>query len=254
LPTGEEVDVQVGDRFAGMGPVVDHQPKALGEAQLAGHLARHEQQVAQERFVALLREAHAGDGLPGDDKEVNGSLGLDIVDHEAAVILVFDACGDFAIGNFLEEGLGGHGGEADRRARSDKEQSEVCIWIRPTDGKGAEVFDRIGLLGLVGEAAAGAGPGWRSGVDIGDHDRGAALGSLAAEGGEKFGAQEEGAGSFPIAEGEAGVLIHRTGVGAEAPKKFEKGIDRGGGHALLDAYGVHRIEHLGGEVEVAAGE
>jgi hypothetical protein len=39
---------------------------------------------------------------------MDGGLGLDVVDHDAAIVLEFDLRGDLAVDDSLEEGLG-HG-------------------------------------------------------------------------------------------------------------------------------------------------
>jgi hypothetical protein len=98
--------VEMGHGFAGIGTVVDDESEAARDTKFFGDYASREQQVAEDGFVGGCGFADAGDDGFRDDEEVDGGGGGDVVDHDAAVVLVFDLGGDFAVDDALEEGLG----------------------------------------------------------------------------------------------------------------------------------------------------
>jgi len=102
LAAAEEVDVQVGDGFAAMGTVVDHDAVARGEFEIAGDLGGNEEEVTEEGLVLGQGFADAGDQLFGNDQHMHRGLGLHIVDRDAVLILVRDLGGDFSVDDFLE--------------------------------------------------------------------------------------------------------------------------------------------------------
>lgn len=95
--------MEVWDRFTRVSPVIDHDPKAVGQAELFGDHTGCDQKVPEDRLI--------GSGCFADpryqffryDEQVNGRLWLDVVQHDADFILVFDACGDFPIDDPLED-------------------------------------------------------------------------------------------------------------------------------------------------------
>lgn len=97
--------MEVGDGFAGVGAVVDDEAEAAGEVEFFGDDAGGDEEVAELGFVGGRGFADAGYQFFGDNEEVDGGLGLDVVDDDAAVVLVFDLRGDFAVDDFLEEGF-----------------------------------------------------------------------------------------------------------------------------------------------------
>jgi hypothetical protein len=103
------VDVEVRDTFAGVGAVVDDEAVTAGEVEFFGYDSGRDEEVAELGLVGGRGFADAGDEFFGDDQEVDGSLRLDVVDDDAAVVLVLDLGGDFAVDDFLEEGFR-HGG------------------------------------------------------------------------------------------------------------------------------------------------
>ena len=104
---GQEVDVQVRDGFAGVRAVVDHEAKAAGELEFFSDYAGGEEQVAEHGFIGGRGVTDAGDYVFRNDEQVNRGLGGDVVDDDAAVVLVLDLGGDFAVDDALEEGLHG---------------------------------------------------------------------------------------------------------------------------------------------------
>lgn len=101
--------VQVRDAFASVRAVVDHDPESLGKFQVRGHLSGDEQKVPEERFVPFPRVADPGDGLAGNYQKMNRSLGLNVTQNDAAVVLVEEVTRDLSGDNFFEQGFLGHG-------------------------------------------------------------------------------------------------------------------------------------------------
>lgn len=106
MAAAEDVEVEVGNGFAAVGPVVDDDAEAVTvEAFLLGDGAEAGHHVAEEFLVFGGGFGDAGDGLFWDKEEVGGGLGTDVAETEAEVVLVDDVGGDLAIGDFLEEGF-----------------------------------------------------------------------------------------------------------------------------------------------------
>lgn len=96
--------MDVGDALAGIGATVDDNPKAPLELELDCEFAGDDKQVAEDSLVLRLRLGKARDQLLWDYQEVNGSLGLDVMDHDAAFVLVLYLCRDLTVDDALEEG------------------------------------------------------------------------------------------------------------------------------------------------------
>ena len=94
--------MQVGDALAAVRPVVDHDPEALGESQLLGDSSGREQQVAEERLVGGGGLGDARDRLLRKQVHMHRRLRLDIVNRQAEIVLVHDACGDLTGDDALE--------------------------------------------------------------------------------------------------------------------------------------------------------
>ena len=103
------MDVEVRNGFTSVGAVVDDETKAAGEVEFPGENAGSEKQVAEERLIGGGGFADAGNKFFRDDEQVNRSLGLDVVQDDAEVVLVLDLGGDFAVDDTLEDGFR-HGG------------------------------------------------------------------------------------------------------------------------------------------------
>ena len=96
----------MGDGFAGVGTVVDHEAEAAGEVEFLGDDSGSEEEMAQGGFIGWGGVADAGDHGLGNDQQVNGCGGLDVVDDDAAVVFVFDLGRNLAVDDALKEGLG----------------------------------------------------------------------------------------------------------------------------------------------------
>lgn len=98
--------MEVRDGFAGVGSVIDHETEAAGQLEFFGDRAGGEEEVAEDGLLVGGGVADAGDDGFRDDQEVDWSLGCDVMDDDAAIVLVFDLRGDFTVDDALEEGLG----------------------------------------------------------------------------------------------------------------------------------------------------
>ncbi len=105
LPSTEYVDVKMGDGLAAMPAVVDHDAKAVIQRQTLGYLAGHKQQVTHEALIVASCFPDAGDWFLGYDKDVCGSLRINVAYREAEIVFVFKIAWYFSVGDFLEQGL-----------------------------------------------------------------------------------------------------------------------------------------------------
>ena len=87
--------------------VIDHDAEStIGDPLLAGHLLSDEEQMAKQRDVALLglgelREVSAN---LGNDEKVDGSLGADVSESKALVVLEDDLGRYLLADNLVEDG------------------------------------------------------------------------------------------------------------------------------------------------------
>jgi len=89
--TAKKMDMEVRDAFAAIGTVIDDESEArIVQAFLLSDGLRDKDQVAEEWFVDGLGGGNARDFLFGDDEDVNGCLRLDVMERQAAVVLVDD--------------------------------------------------------------------------------------------------------------------------------------------------------------------
>lgn len=103
---GEEVKVQVGDGFTGVGTLVDDEAKALGQVELFGQFPGDQQEVSEEGLVGRIGLADAGNGFAGDQEKMEGSLGADIVQSHAMFILVGKSAGNLSGHDFFKKSHG----------------------------------------------------------------------------------------------------------------------------------------------------
>lgn len=88
--------MQMRNGFAAMGSVVYDDSKAFGKTFAAGNSGSGQKKVAEHRLVGLRSLSHARDVLFRNDQNVGGSLGGDVAEGEAQVILEDDVCGNLA--------------------------------------------------------------------------------------------------------------------------------------------------------------
>ncbi len=99
--------MEVGDAFAAVGTVVDHEAEsffAAEDALRSGYFLGGEEEVAEEIAVFRGSFADPGDEFLGDDEDVDGRLGRDIAEGEAEVVFEDDVGGDLAGDDFFEQG------------------------------------------------------------------------------------------------------------------------------------------------------
>jgi len=84
------------DRLAAVAAAVDHQPIAVGQAERTGQLRRHQHQMAEEVGVIVHDVGQRRNRPLRDHQHVDGRLRGDVVEGEAAVIVVDDSGRDFS--------------------------------------------------------------------------------------------------------------------------------------------------------------
>jgi hypothetical protein len=107
LTLAKQMNVQVGHRLAGVRTVIHHEPEAVRELELSRDIAGDEQEMAEHDLILGGGFRDARNYFFRDDQQVNGCLRLDIMQHEALLVLVFDSRGNFAVDNFLKESFHG---------------------------------------------------------------------------------------------------------------------------------------------------
>jgi hypothetical protein len=141
LATAEDVDVEMRDFLVAMGAHVGQDAVAwFFEAELFGDAADRGEEARDLRGCGSGREIRQGDvGRFGDDQDVDGGLGVDIVEGESEFVFVDAVGGEFAAEDAGEDVTGvvgseagdGHGGFL--VIRRDKEASsafaEPFAWI-----------------------------------------------------------------------------------------------------------------------------
>jgi hypothetical protein len=103
LPLAEEVHVEMRNAFAGIGAVVDDEAEALHQAEFLGDDAADDNKMADQRFVGSGGIADPRNLLFRDNQQMDRRLRLDVVNDDAAVVLMLDARGDFAVDDALED-------------------------------------------------------------------------------------------------------------------------------------------------------
>ncbi len=100
----------MGDGFAAVGAAVDDGAEAVVPAELGGELGDEGHHVAEQGGVFGGGFADADDELLGDEQEMGGGLGGNVVDDDAFVVFVLDGGRDLAVDDFLEDCFHGEGG------------------------------------------------------------------------------------------------------------------------------------------------
>ena len=104
LPAAHDVDVEMVDRLSTVLAIVDHKSVAVSKSLLLGHLLGYQEKVSQELSVSLLRILDHGDPLAGDHQEVDRSLGADVIEGHALVILMDKLGWDGAVKDLVKDG------------------------------------------------------------------------------------------------------------------------------------------------------
>ena len=109
-----DVHVQVVHLLATLGPVVHHDPETaigIGVATLLqSELRGQGHHVAHQARMFRSQVHHRRDVQLGDDQEMNGSPGIDVVEREDVLVFVHLARGNLARNDFAKNTVGvGHG-------------------------------------------------------------------------------------------------------------------------------------------------
>lgn len=102
MSTAEEVNVEVINGLAAIVTNVDDGAVAVFEVQIAGKLGGDEQEVPEDGFILRFGVGEGGNFLQGDDQNMRGRLGIDIVESEAAIVLMDDRSGKFTVDDAFE--------------------------------------------------------------------------------------------------------------------------------------------------------
>jgi len=95
--------MQVWHRFAGAGAVVHHEAEAFGELEFLGENVGGQQKVAEESFIRGAGFADPGNGLLGNNQQMDRRLWLDVMQHDALFVLVLDPGRNFAGDDFFKK-------------------------------------------------------------------------------------------------------------------------------------------------------
>jgi len=130
--------VQMRHRFARVRTVVDHNTKTGSQVQLRREEGGHRKEVSDHCFVARCKRGDSWNQFFRYNQQVDGCLRVDVVEHNASIVLVFDLCGNLAVDDFLEDRFG---------------HEKFCSWgisgssmLPQITGKGAEGW-RCGWYG-----------------------------------------------------------------------------------------------------------
>lgn len=102
MPLGEQMDMEMRHGLARIRTVVDDETKSIRQAEFFRDLSGYEEQVPQHAFVGWAAFGDAGNDLLRHDEQMNRRLRLNIVKHDALIVFMFDARGDLAINDALE--------------------------------------------------------------------------------------------------------------------------------------------------------
>ena len=123
MTSSQEVNVQVRHGLPSVRAVVHHDPKTLRQAFVVGDFTGHEEQMPEEGCVLLVRFADTRDWLSWYYQKVDGSLRINVAQHDALIVLMNEVPGDFAIYYFAEKSFLRHGG-------LDEQQGKGFGWRR----------------------------------------------------------------------------------------------------------------------------
>jgi hypothetical protein len=105
----QEMNMEMRYGFSSVGSVVDDDAEPVGKVLFPGDLTAGQQQFSQQSLVFRSGFSEPRNRLLGNDQEVYGRLGLDVVDRDAVVVLVSDRSRYLAIDDAGEKGFLTHG-------------------------------------------------------------------------------------------------------------------------------------------------
>lgn len=120
--------MEVRDGFAGVRAVVHHEAEAFGEVEFFCDDACDKEKVPEGGLVGGGGFGDARDQPFRDDEEMDGRLRINVVEHDAVLVLVFDLRGDFAVDDALKDGLG-HLRKMNHRGTEVTEESDSYLRV-----------------------------------------------------------------------------------------------------------------------------
>jgi len=109
MATAQKVKMEMGNRFAPVRAVVDHEPvSGLLQFHLSGDFLGRSEEVAEHGMVLQGDGRMAGMVLFGDEENVDRGLGGDIAERQHVVVLVDNVGVGFAVDDPFEDRFG-HG-------------------------------------------------------------------------------------------------------------------------------------------------
>src|SRR6516165_1199368 len=99
----QNVDMQMGNRFSTVTPVVNHYPiTRIGYSKLLGDFLGSQQKVAQQRRIFRAGCCDSGNRFLGNHQNMYGSLRISIMKGDERVVFIYDFRRDLAGDNFFE--------------------------------------------------------------------------------------------------------------------------------------------------------
>ena len=108
LPFREEMEVQVRNGLAGERAVVHDEAESVAKLKLSRHDARHQDEMTENGLITRRGFTDPRDHFLRHNQQVDGRLRLDVVEHDAMLILMLDAGGNFTRDDPLKNCFG-HG-------------------------------------------------------------------------------------------------------------------------------------------------
>ena len=90
MAAAEQVQVQVKNRLAGAGAVVEDGAVAGEQVALCGKFCGDELELSEERLVIMVRVVQRSEVFPWTNENVSGRLGANVLEGEDIVVFVDD--------------------------------------------------------------------------------------------------------------------------------------------------------------------
>ena len=104
MAAGKEVEMEMGNGFATVGPVVDDDAETVcGVAFLPRDFTNFEHEMSEKCLIFGFRKSNTGEGFLWDKEKVNGSLRGDVAEAETEVIFIDDVGRNFEGDDFFKE-------------------------------------------------------------------------------------------------------------------------------------------------------
>lgn len=94
------------DRLAAIPPAIEHEPVAVGDPEISNHIGGHQHEVPDERRILRCEGSNVDDWPLGDDEEVDGCLRVDVMEHQAPIVVMNDPGRNTPGDDFREDRVG----------------------------------------------------------------------------------------------------------------------------------------------------